>query len=67
VDEKRHHEEAIARLQEQYNRLQSRIDAMYVDKLDGKIPAEFFERKATEWQADQEQALQTIETHQQAN
>jgi hypothetical protein len=40
---------------------------MYVDKLDGKIPAEFFERKATEWQADQEQALQTIETHQQAN
>jgi site-specific DNA recombinase len=67
VDEKRHHEEAITRHQKQYNRLQSRIDKMYVDKLDSNITAEFFEQKAAEWRAEQEQALRAIETHQQAN
>src|SRR5512132_2000371 len=37
ADEKRDHEEAIARLQTQYDRLQNRLHAMYVDKLDGRI------------------------------
>ena len=27
-------------------RLQSRLDAMYVDKLDGRVSAEFYDRKA---------------------
>ena len=44
ADEKREHEEAIRRIQAEYDRLQDRIDAMYVDKLDGVVDAEFFER-----------------------
>src|SRR5262249_54998575 len=34
VDEKQFHAEAIGRLQAEYRRLQNRIDAMYIDKLD---------------------------------
>ena len=44
-DEKKYHGEAMARLQTEYNKLQGRIDAMYVDKLDGKIDGAFFEGK----------------------
>lgn len=39
VDEQRFHEEAVNRLQDRYNRLQKRLDAMYDDKLDGRIDA----------------------------
>src|SRR5215831_18136103 len=44
ADEKREHEGAIERLQAEHKRLQSRLDAMYVDKLDGKVEAAFFDR-----------------------
>ena len=66
-DAKRHHDAAIARLHAEYNRLQSRIDAMYVDKLDGRIEAAFFDRKASEWRSEQDRLLQSIEEHQAAN
>jgi hypothetical protein len=66
-DERRFHEEAVARLQVEYQRLQARLDAMYIDKLDGKIDEAFFERKAAEWRADQSRLLRSIEEHQQAN
>lgn len=42
ADEKREHDEAVGRLQKEYNRLQSRLDAMYEDKLDGKISQDFY-------------------------
>ena len=44
ADKRREHEEAIERLQAEHKRLQDRIDAMYVDKLDGAIDAAFFDR-----------------------
>jgi len=53
-DEKQHHEDAIRRIQAEYNRLQNRIDAMYVDKLDGRITVDFFDKKAAEWRAQQQ-------------
>jgi site-specific DNA recombinase len=34
ADKRREQEEAIARLRAEYDRLQRRLDAMYVDKLD---------------------------------
>jgi hypothetical protein len=37
ADKRREQEEAIARLRAEYDRLQRRLDAMYVDKLDGRI------------------------------
>jgi DNA invertase Pin-like site-specific DNA recombinase len=45
-DERRSHDEAIARLQAEYDRLQTRRGAMYVDKLDGRVDAAFYDRMA---------------------
>ncbi len=66
-DTKRHHNEATARLHTEYDRLQTRIDAMYVDKLDGRIDLAFFDRKACEWRKEQALLLRSIEEHQAAN
>ncbi len=66
ADERREHEEAIKRLRAEYDRLQTRIDAMYIDKLDGKIGGEFFDKMAGQWRADQLRCLRDIERHQEA-
>jgi site-specific DNA recombinase len=67
ADEKREHEAAIDRLRAEYDRLQGRIHAMYVDKLDGKVDGAFFERMSAEWRAEQERCLREIERHQSAD
>jgi hypothetical protein len=67
ADEKREHETAIARLQAEYDRLQNRIYAMYVDKLDGRVDTAFFERMSAEWRAEQDRCLREIERHQSAD
>jgi hypothetical protein len=61
------HEVAIARLQDEYNRLRGRIDTMYVDKLDGRIDAAFFDRMAAQWRGEQGRCLRDIERHHDAN
>ena len=66
ADERHDHEEAIKRLRAEYDRLQARIDAMYIDKLDGKIGGEFFEKMAGQWREDQTRCLRDIERHQEA-
>ncbi len=66
-DKQKHHEEAISRLQAQYNKLTARINTMYIDKLDGKISSEFFDTKSAEWKSEQEEILEQIQKHQQAN
>lgn len=66
-DEKAFHDEAIGRLQAEYRRLQDRIDAMYVDKLDGRIDNGFFDRKSAEWRTEQDRLLRDVATHQSAN
>jgi site-specific DNA recombinase len=40
---------------------------MYVDKLDSRIDAAFFDRKAAEWRAEQDRLLRAIEDHRTAN
>ena len=66
ADERREHEDAIRRLRAEYDRLQQRIDAMYVDKLDGRIGGDFFDRMAGQWREDQNRCLRDIERHQEA-
>ena len=66
-DERRYQDEAIARLQGEHARLQNRLDAMYVDKLDGRVDASFFEQKAAEWRSEQRSIVREIEVHQGAN
>ena len=65
--QREYHDAAIARLQRRYNRLQDRIHTMYVDKLDGRIDGEFFDRMAAEWRAEQERILADMQQHQAAD
>jgi site-specific DNA recombinase len=67
ADERREHEQAIEKLRAEYDRLQNRIHAAYVDKVDGAIDAQFYEKVAAEWQSDQDRCLRDIECHQDAD
>ena len=66
-DERQAHDEAIKRLQAESGRLQNRLDAMYVDKLDGRIDAASFDRMAAAWRSEQAECLRLIEQLQTAN
>ena len=67
ADERHEHEAAIERLRGVYDRLQNRIHAAYVDKLDGNIDAGFFEKMSAEWRTEQDRCLRDIERHQNAD
>src|SRR5215831_13230162 len=66
-DAKRYHDERVAAFQKQYQKLQDRLDRMYVDKLDGSIPQNQFDRMSESFRKEQSDLLRHIEKHQQAN
>jgi site-specific DNA recombinase len=66
-DETRYHREVVDKLQKEYKRLEQRLEAMYVDKLDGKIGERFYEQKSAEWREDQKDILRRLEEHQDAS
>ena len=59
-DETRYHREVVDKLQKEYKRLEQRLEAMYVDKLDGKIGERFYEQKSAEWREDQQDILRRL-------
>jgi site-specific DNA recombinase len=66
-DERKYHAEAITRLQVEYTHLRNRIEAMYVDKLDGRVETVFIDRKAAERRAELDGLPRAIEEHRAAN
>jgi site-specific DNA recombinase len=67
ADERREHEETIRRHQAEYKRLQDRINAMYVDKLDSLVESAFFEKMSNHWRDEQNRCVREIEWHQEAD
>lgn len=49
TSERRFHEEAVAKLEQQARTLQERLSALYVDKLDGKVMPEQYEGLKERW------------------
>jgi site-specific DNA recombinase len=49
------------RLQQRLSGVRHRIDQAYLDKLDGKISEEFWRRKTTEWQMEEQQILMAMQ------
>jgi site-specific DNA recombinase len=47
--------------------LQDRINAMYVDKLDGLVDTAFYERMSNQWREEQNRCQREIERHQNAD
>jgi len=59
-------EQAIKRLQAQHDQIQTRIETMYLDKLEGRILQVFFDKKAAEWRGEQQALLRRIQEIQRA-
>ena len=45
--------ETLRQTQQEHDRITKRLEAMYLDKLDGRITSEFYDQKATEWRQEQ--------------
>jgi site-specific DNA recombinase len=67
ADERREHEEAIKRLESEAKRLNDRIHAMYIDKLDGLVDTAFFEKMSNQWREEQARCQREIERHRNAD
>lgn len=67
VDEAKYHEQTISTLQVEVRTLKDRLHAMYLDKLDGRIDAEFYDAKVREWNSQIQIHLEQIERHQSAD
>lgn len=63
ADERQEHEDAIKRCQAEYKRLEDRLNAIYLDKLDGRIDQTFHDRMAKAWKTEQVRLLREIERH----
>jgi site-specific DNA recombinase len=67
MDQAKEHAEAIKRLQAEYDRIQSRIQPMYIDKLDAKVDPGIFEHLSADWRKQQNRCLREIERRQSAD
>ena len=50
------------KLAKRLSAVRHRMDQAYADKLDGKIPEDFWERKMSEWRADEQQIEMALNT-----
>ena len=66
ADERKEHNEAVTRLQAEYDRLTQRLRAMYIDKLDGRIDNAMYDKMSGEWRKEQDRCLREIGWHQTA-
>lgn len=65
--QQKEHDEAVQRLQSEYDRLQARIHAAYIDKIDGTIDKALFEKLSNQWRLEQSICLEQIVAHQSAD
>ena len=47
--------DARKQLKAEYERLQSQLETMYMDRLDGRITAKFYDEKSAEWRRQQKE------------
>jgi site-specific DNA recombinase len=55
------------RLEQRLAAVRKRTDQAYMDKLDGKIPEDFWQRKTAEWQLEEQQILMAMQGLEQAS
>jgi MoxR-like ATPase len=60
ADRSRERLETIARLRADLDRLQQRLDALYVDRLDGRITTDMHDRMATTWRDERERCQRQL-------
>jgi hypothetical protein len=67
ADEMLYHRGMLVSLQEHQLKLKNRLDAIYIDKLDGNISHDYYQSKTVEWRKEQDALQQKIEQHQNEN
>jgi len=67
ADQKKSRDDAVSRLQAEQTRLQTRLDKLYEDRVDGFIEPAFFERKTREWREAQARIAKQITNYENAN
>ena len=67
ADESRFHHEETAKLEAERKTLESRLEALYLDKLDRVITLEFFQARSQEWNQHLAGAKSQLEKHRQAH
>lgn len=55
------------KLQQRLSTIRHRLDQIYMDKLDGKVLEDFWQRKTTEWQMEEQQVLMAMQGLEQAS
>ena len=55
------------KLHQRLSTIRHRIDQIYMDKLDGKVSEEFWQRKTSEWQTEEQQVLMAMQGLEQAS
>ena len=66
-DKKTYHNKVIAELQTEFERVQNRLDVMYLDRLDGKVESVYYDRKHREWRREVEKIQTKMLKHSNAN
>ena len=67
ADESRFHQEEISKLEKERQTLETRLESIYLDKLDRIITTEFFQEKSREWKNTLEGIKAKLEKHRQAH
>lgn len=60
--EQRERDERIAALRSEADRLLQRLDALYIDKIDGRITAEFHDRVSRQWRDERDRTPRDMES-----
>jgi hypothetical protein len=58
--------QAMKKLQTRCDQIQTRIETMYLDKLEGRITQEFFDKQSSTWRGEQDGLLRKIQNIQKA-
>jgi len=58
--------QTLKKLRAQYDQIEARIEAMYLDKLHGRIGQEFFDKHSSTWRRDQDELLRKVQDIQEA-
>lgn len=67
ADEIEFRDKAVAELERQYQKSLHRLDEIYDDKIDGKITQEWYDRKYAQYKKEQEEIMDSLNRHKNAN
>lgn len=65
--EKRDYSEAVTNLLSESERLRKRLEAVYVDKLDGSVTEDFYRRMSAQWRDELDRCQRDLARHQEAS